>query len=392
MFLEKIDGILPGQRVSVKYDCNGGFKRCGTETTLKLKDALKNHDNNDGKLICHQCQLTSKNPMTRKEVVDKIKQTNTKRYGNSCSMNRPDLIEERRKKWEDAEYVADIIEKRRQTSLDKYGVDHHMKSQEVQEKQKQVMQEKYGVDHPLQNKEIVKKMKQTNLERYGVENVAAVPEVRQKMAKTTLERYGVEHYNELPEMREYLRQHCREWLKESWESGGPNKGTTRLEEWNNKQRETVLTAIASGTWKGGGKNSLRGRFNSKKCIKSRPWFRSSYELITHLWLESQDIVIKYDYEPFAINYVGTDNHLRLYFPDFLVWFSNQELPLLIEVKNDYMLEAGINLSKNASAIEHAKKTGMLFEVWANTKMQLLGINIKDYKDDPRIEILRGEIK
>jgi hypothetical protein len=245
MFLDKIDGILPSQFVRVKYECDGGFERCGKEWRLKLKDVIKNHENNNGKLICHKCQLRDKNPMKRKDVQEKIKKTSLERYGTTCPLNTKELIDERSKKYKDAEFVKEVIEKKRKTSLEKYGVDHPMKTAEVQEKQKSVIREKYGVDHPLQNAEILEKTKQTNLERYGVEWGLASEEIKLKGIETMLEKYGVERYNQLPEMREYLRQHCKHWLAESYANPWA-KGIKRPEEWNNKQRESVRFKIQSG--------------------------------------------------------------------------------------------------------------------------------------------------
>lgn len=55
---------------------------------------------------------------------------------------------------------------------------------EVQEKIKQTNLKRYGVEHPLQSKTVKDEMKHTNLERYGVENVYQSKEVRAKCVKT----------------------------------------------------------------------------------------------------------------------------------------------------------------------------------------------------------------
>jgi hypothetical protein len=392
MYLQEILGILQSHEVKIKYDCDGGFENCSQERMLKLRYAEKNFNDNGGKHICRKCQLKAKNPMKKQEIKDKVKKTCEEKYGG-MPMNSQEQIKKRKEKFQDENYKKQWVEKHRSTSLEKYGVEHPMHLESTKIKQKQTMQEKYGVDHPYQSPEIMEKMKQKNLEKYGVENVAQLPEVQIKMAQTTLEKYGVEHYNELPEMREYLRQNCPQWLSESWANGGPMKGIIRPEEWNQKARDTVLAAIQNGTWKGGGKHSLRGRIDVKKCRKANPWFRSSYELKAHLWLENSQDVKSYDYEPFKINYVGTDGHSRYYFPDFLVfWIDANRKPTLIEVKNSYMLDAEINLSKNKSAIKYAKENGFDFEVWDDDKIYSLNINLVEFQCDNRISIERGKIQ
>ncbi|MFX6149180.1 hypothetical protein ABTF39_20330, partial [Acinetobacter baumannii] len=76
----------------------------------------------------------------------------------------------------------------------------------------------------MQNEEVQAKARKTTFDRYGVENVLSDPQVRLRAAETMLERYGVDHYNQLPEMQEYMKENCKDWLRDSWEAGGPNKG------------------------------------------------------------------------------------------------------------------------------------------------------------------------
>ena len=49
MYLKDIEGILPGQKIKIKYDCDGGNERCGKEWELMLKVAQKNFEKNDGR-------------------------------------------------------------------------------------------------------------------------------------------------------------------------------------------------------------------------------------------------------------------------------------------------------------------------------------------------------
>lgn len=374
MYLEKIEGKLPGHEVKIKYDCDGGFDTCGQERMLKLRYAAKNFNDNEGRHICRRCFLKSKNPMKKKEIKEKARKTCLEKYGTEMPMNKKELVEERKAKFKDEEFKKQWVEKHRQTSLERYGVEHPMRLDETKERQRQTMQEKYGVDHPLQSEEIKKKTRKTNMERYGVENAAQAPEVRVKMAQTTFQRYGVEHYNQLPEMKEYLRENCREWLAESWANPWA-KGIVRPEEWNQKQRETIAELIANDEWAASYKSSKKGRYTSTKCTNSKsPMFRSAYELKVHIWLDNDDSVEGYEYEPYIIPYQDTEGKKRYYFPDFLIKFLGEEKLLLLEVKNDYASSLAINVSKDLAAKDFARENNLRYELWLDSKIESLLID------------------
>lgn len=388
MYLQEIPkGILPGQRVKIKYDCNGGFKMCGKESSPLYKVAKKNADAHGGKHICRSCQMRANNPAKRKEVQEKIKKTCLERYGAETAMNTEENIEKRRKLFEDPEFKAEWLEKHRQTSLERYGVEHPMQTEEAKENQKATMQEKYGVDYPYQSPEIMEKMRAKNRKKYGVENVASLPEVQVKMAQTTLERYGVERYNQLPEMQDYLREHCREWLAESWANPWA-KGITRPEEWNQKQRETVAKLIQSGNWNGGFKSNCRGRYFAKKCrSKKSPRFLSSLELKMHFFLDNNPSVEWYDYECFSIPYIKKEGTNHLYFPDFLVKFYNNPREHIIETKT-WKEKDSINVQiKQEAGIDYANEYGMTYTIMFDEDVdKLVGVDLDFIKSLPQVRL------
>ena len=379
MYLESIpENVKTTTVLKIKYDCHD------EERTMKWCDANENFQKNNGKHICRKCWLKSDaNPSKNKKIRDKIKKTNLDRYGVENPLNTPKKIAERAKKFEDKEFKQSWVEKHRKTSLEKYGVDHPMKTEEVQAIQKQAMQEKYGVDHPYQSPEIMAKMKANNLKKYGVENVAALPEVQLKMAKTTLEKYGVEHYNQLPEMKDYLREHCKEWLADSYNDPWA-KGITRPEEWNKKARETIATRILSGKWNGGFKSNCRGRFPSPKCKKQNPRFLSSLELIFHYYLTFNTTVEWYDYECLSIPYKKEDMSDHLYFPDFLVKFINDDCLYIFEIKA-WQEKDSINVKLKQSAAEiYANKNNMKYCILFDEDINKLGIKLETIRLMPGI--------
>ncbi len=303
-------------------------------------------------------------------------------------MNTPERVKERSDKLQDKEYREEVTNKRRQTNLEKYGVDHPMKTQEVQEKQKEVLRKNYGVDNPSQSPEIRERQKQTNLERYGVENVAQHPDILAKMSKTMLERYGVEHYNQLPEMKEYLRENCTDWLADSYAAGGPNKGIARPKEWNQKQSATVCMLIFEGKWFAGPKSTKKGWYESNKCTKNPAFFRSSWELALMMHLDSNNDCISYDYEPFAIPYIDNKGQKKSYIPDFLVRWNNKP-PQVIEVKSSYLLGMDTTNKKISEAEKYFDSIGLNFRLFCAKDVNELGYDLTQIILDASVLLLEN---
>lgn len=78
------------------------------------------------------------------------------------------------------------------------------KDPDVVKRRKQTCLERYGVEIPLKLEHIKKKQHQTCLERYGVKSPGQVREFKEKAKKTCLERYGVESYSQTKIGREKI--------------------------------------------------------------------------------------------------------------------------------------------------------------------------------------------
>lgn len=355
MYLEDVSSVpFTTTPVKIKYDC------CNKEHILKWKDAKKNFEVNVGKHICRICKLTSsENPAKRPEVKEKAKKTIEQKYGGVLPINTPDQISKRKEKFKDQNFVEHVLEKRKETCMEKYGVDHHMKCDIGKDAVKAAMQEKYGVDYPLQAEEVKEKMRETCQERYGVDNIMDVPEVKAKMAQTMMDRYGVEHYNQLPEMRQYLRENCTNWLSESYENPW-NLGIPLNEETKTKISETVASKILNGEYNSENpKFYYTGYYQSKKCKKEKAYFRSSLELKMHYILDFDDEVLWYENEPFAIKYEKEDGVVRNYIPDFFV-FLKKGKPKLFEIKPSFRLREEQVIFKVNAAIEFCDKNNIDF--------------------------------
>ena len=387
MFLQDVATVLDGQLVQIKYDCDGGFERCGKAHQLKLKDAKKNAASNGGLHICRSCQLRAKNPSKLIEVQEKIKQTNLRRYGTVCAMNTEQNRAARvEKMFGSQEAIEARTEKTKKTNLERYGVEHAAQAPEKQEKARETNRDRYGTDHPMQNEEIKERAQQTVLERHGVENVMQVPEIQKKQATTTLERYGVEYYNQLPEMKDYLRENCTTWLAESYTNPWA-KGITRPEEWNEKQSATMTAKILRGELNPEDPRFYTtGYFSSDKCKKKRAFFRSSLELVMHYMLHIDEDVEWYENEPFSIEYEKFPGVVRRYIPDFFV--MKKSGPELIELKPRFrMREEAVKLKTEAGRV-FAKEKGFVFRYIDEKEVATFNVTTNELAKLPYVELIK----
>lgn len=83
-----------------------------------------------------------------------------------------------------------LQEKKRQTSIDRYGVDFPMQSSVVKSHVQQTNFEKHGVHWFTQSTDFKDKMKQTMVKRYGVEFTLQADQFKAKARQTKLKRYG----------------------------------------------------------------------------------------------------------------------------------------------------------------------------------------------------------
>lgn len=177
---------------------------------------------------------------TSEETINLRRQTNLTRYGTTNALNNSDL----RKEWEDRleslygtgirnpacipsskekisgslkmqfndpETKNSIIDKRRDTSLRKYGKKSFSQTDEWKTQTIDTTTERYGVRHYSQTDEWKTKFKETCLEKYGEENPFMVSGIREQIKKKSLEKYGVEN----PGSAEYAREKAKttSWAK-----------------------------------------------------------------------------------------------------------------------------------------------------------------------------------
>ena len=128
------------------------------------------------------------NPMQCREIQKKAEATNLERYGYKHTFSCPE-----------------IRAKGDATQIEKYGC-LASNSQEIKEKRKATCIAKYGVPYVLQSDVVKEKIAQTNLVRFGVENPSQNEEIIEKRRQTNIDKYGVPAAFMLPESMEKSRE------------------------------------------------------------------------------------------------------------------------------------------------------------------------------------------
>ena len=144
-------------------------------------------------------------PELYKKYNEKKKRTKKEKYGDENYTNREKCARTCMDRYgvDHVSKLEDIKDRKKRTLMEHYGVDHQSKAEEVKRKKREKSIERYGTDCPLQAEEVKEKIRNTNLERYGVECTFQSKELREKAKRTTIERYGDNYGEELRRRREY---------------------------------------------------------------------------------------------------------------------------------------------------------------------------------------------
>lgn len=114
------------------------------------------------------------------------------------------------------EKISEVVEKRRKTCMEKYGVDNPAKKSEFIEKMKETNISRYGTDLPSQNDSIKKKISNsvisTNQSRYGtnspMQSDGYKESILEKMKGTNKSRYGTDWYMQSDEGKSRFIDTC----------------------------------------------------------------------------------------------------------------------------------------------------------------------------------------
>ena len=159
------------------------------------------------KFCCRNCSHTDKN--VKSVISKKIK------YNWSLLTN---------------DRIQSSINKRKQTCLKKYGVEHAVQNinikkkisdslsklniscfndSNVQLKIRKVFQEKYKSSYPFGSKCIQEKIKKTNLKKYGAQNVFSSTKIKNKIKNTNIKKYGCDNPQKSDNIKQKTQNTCK---------------------------------------------------------------------------------------------------------------------------------------------------------------------------------------
>jgi hypothetical protein len=184
VMMVKVEHVTKGSRKKVAVICD----YCNKESITTLKQYFLNISNGDKYACCQKCgSMKSKETLLERygvthhmkldEVKENVKNTNLRKYG--------------------VEYLQQSDEfknKSKETLLNKYGVDHISKSEIYKDKFKKTCLINHGVEYPMMSDKIRNKSKTTSLKKYKVDNPAKSNIVKGKVKETNLKKYGNVNY------------------------------------------------------------------------------------------------------------------------------------------------------------------------------------------------------
>lgn len=141
------------------------------------------------------------NFITKEQLEQLYIKANLPREKVAKKLNVPEYVVKRKCQKFGIKKSSDLhVQNIRKACLEKYGVINGGGAPEILEKIKETNRKKFGSDWYLQTDDYKRKTKET-LEQYGVTNVFQLKEVKDKIKQTNLERYGVEYNMQNKEVR-----------------------------------------------------------------------------------------------------------------------------------------------------------------------------------------------
>jgi len=88
----------------------------------------------------------------------------------------------------------------------KNGGKFRFETEKFKEKRKEKYLENFGVESPLRNKDVLEKRRKTNIQKYGVPEVSLVPNIVKRQREGFRKKYGVDHFMQNPESVKKFRK------------------------------------------------------------------------------------------------------------------------------------------------------------------------------------------
>jgi G:T-mismatch repair DNA endonuclease (very short patch repair protein) len=219
---------IKGHRTNFEH-----FKKRGYDIQFKKPIQVKIQDLMSGSTaiitsICDNCGVEKSNEF--RFYYEYTKGLKEKYFCNKCNnIKRKETCLE---KWgvENPMQSEEVKDRLKNSLLDTYGVDHFSKTEEFKEKYKNTCLKNFGVDNTFKSRTHKEKIKKSNLEKFGVEYPQQNNDIKEKTTKSFLDTYGVERYSQTTEFKSKIKEisqskwgvdnysqtlECREKVKET---------------------------------------------------------------------------------------------------------------------------------------------------------------------------------
>lgn len=221
----------------------------------------------------------------------------------------------------------------KKTMKRKYGVDHYSKTKEYKEKVKTALNERYGVDNIMKNKKFSEEFFERYKKKTGFDTPLNNPEVREKIKETLEEVYGVNHNFKIPEV---IEKREKTWIK-NYGVDHPMKNIFIFYKLFYNYRDYI--------------------FPSGRIERIQGYEDKAIDELLDNGVKENDIIIN-DIE--IQDYIGEiyyfyEEKTRRYYPDIFIKSQNK----IIEVKSDYTFEK--DKEKNIEKEKAVIKLGINFE-------------------------------
>ena len=306
-----------------------------------------------GTSLCRDC--------IKKRRREKVKSTNLKRYGSETYNNREkalNTIKENYGSWDD--YANKRTKTIKTNIIKKYGSlnnYHEIRGQKISES----LQLFYSDDN--NKKDAMEKRKNTNLEKYGVESTTSLKEIQDKIKNS---KYKDRNKSDVD--REIFKKVCETKIRKYGSISSPKQKESARKlcaskEFKERRKQTCLRKYGTPTYLNLGKHSFKIDGNT---------FDSSWELAYYIWLKDQNI--DFIFKPKAITYIKKDGTEHYYYPDF---FTDH----YIEIKGDHLIKNGQLINYITGEIMEEKTQCLIDNnveilTWSSLKPILEEINSK----------------
>ncbi len=192
--------------------------------------------------------------------------------------------------------TEEIIQKRKQTCLEKYGTDNPSKVDWIKKKKEKTSIENWGEKQPLAASQIRQKIKETNLEKYGTTAPAGNSLIQEKMKDTNLKKYGVSFFSQTEKFKQ----------EQSKLITLENGKEIPLKDWliQTKYKNTLPSQITINQW-----FFSIDKISEKQLIEKIDQFNSHKTYLEHFF-EKELNIKHFNKKPLELN--------KLYRPDFKI--------------------------------------------------------------------------